>query len=42
MIPTKKYTSSYEEVKKLLKDGYKIVSIAYFVSNPVPSYIMEK
>lgn len=38
----KKYTTSSEEVKELLKDGYRIVSIAYFVSNPVLSFILEK
>lgn len=30
------------EVSRLIADGYRIVSIAYWVDNPVYSYTLEK
>lgn len=38
----RKYVNSLKEVQVLKKKGYKIVSISYFVSNPIPTYILNK
>jgi len=38
----KAYTSDWNEVKKLLADGYTVVSMAYFVANPIVAYTLEK
>ena len=38
----KVYTKSVAEMKQLLAQSFTLCSIAYFVSNPVCSYILEK
>ncbi|RHR72598.1 hypothetical protein DWW50_09750 [Eubacterium sp. AF15-50] len=38
----RKYVNSLKEMQILKKNGYKIVSISYFLSNPIPTYILMK
>lgn len=38
----KKTTRSYEEVKALRKEGYKIVSVGFFIENMIPVFTLEK
>ncbi|WP_279232748.1 hypothetical protein [Eubacterium limosum] len=39
----KKYTSDYEEVEKLLREGYKVDSMSYWMYNKGPlCFILSK
>lgn len=38
----KQYTNSFAEAKCLMADGYKLLAISYFVSNPVATYMLER
>lgn len=41
-MDNKVFTTSEEEKNRLIKDGYVLVSEAYFVENGIPHYTLEK